>query len=307
MKKQKRNKGAGKSLQRSLRGHILPIAAGAGLFGASMFIGLSGPLGLGIAFVAMLLAYFGREGIEEVIDELDLDDLIEDLQEFQPFREGLTESSTEESPESSKSRNSESKFSNLLRSKDRAVSETAKRAQYQLEQTEAVLGRIELQLLAKLSPTEITFNRYKQSSEKVAGGILSNLDLMQSKITTLEQMDYAGTSTRLYKMEKRNKNSDPVEIETLRKKKEGIKGLSSSIRDLLRQNIEALGKLEELSLALAKLNINEGREVDSLDQSLKDLETLINQVDLYGSGVTFDSAKEETEQSKKKKPEKIKT
>lgn len=201
---------------------------------------------------------------DSFIDELDLDDFVEDLIPKQRFKR---------KPYKKEKRK---------KRRNKAARKVVEQINYQKEQTEQILGTIELTLLRKLSPTEITYSRYKNASEKVADAIMQNIELLNHKSTILEGLDYASIAYQLKKLQ-RNRSSDSSEIENLEQRKKSIEQLSKEIKNLFEKNNQGLHKLEELTIALAQLSISEGKEVNSFEDTIEDLDNLIDQVDLYDS------------------------
>ncbi|MCG8668865.1 MAG: hypothetical protein MI867_05585 [Pseudomonadales bacterium] len=135
----------------------------------------------------------------------------------------------------------------------------------------------------KLSPEELTYNRYLSIAEQVFLGGLDNIENAALAIKSVSAID---PDRLIYEIETSSQSDDVQECERLEELKKRLllfETQQDKAEELLLENEKALTHLDHVSTKIASINTSQGRAQVDLEDAMTELRSLIDKADKYSN------------------------
>ncbi|TNC85015.1 MAG: hypothetical protein CSH37_09110 [Thalassolituus sp.] len=133
----------------------------------------------------------------------------------------------------------------------------------------------------KLTPGELTHNRYLSIAEQVFLGGLDNLENAAIALKSISAIDIDHVRNEIEKGQVTDKAQEKQRVEVLKDRATLWDQQMEHINQLLLDNEKALTQLDHVSARIATVEINKGRSQLDLEDAMKELRRLIQRADNY--------------------------
>lgn len=135
----------------------------------------------------------------------------------------------------------------------------------------------------KLDPTELTYNRFMTIAEQVFLGGIDNLGHAYNALRSVSAIDIDRLNSEISELELLNDSSKEAHLETLLSRRDLRDGQHKKAALFLLENETALSQLDQVTAKLSDMNTVQGHALVELEDSMNELQHLINRAEKYAA------------------------
>lgn len=133
----------------------------------------------------------------------------------------------------------------------------------------------------KLTPGELTYNRYLSIAEQVFLGGLDNLENVAVALKSISAIDVERLQVEIKKLSSSTDDNSQEKLRTLKARLDLRTQQVDYVQNLVLENEKALTQLDHVSTKIATINTQQGRSQIDLEDAMKELQRLIQRADNY--------------------------